>query len=140
MAKFIELHKGKETYLVNLDTVSMVTGNTRESESWWYYTDCGEYEYSMRFYGKSCGKTRQYGQKNRNAERKCKMEHEKCATCKPLTNGDKIRAMSDNELAVYLCNVRYCPTPSPCDPTKNYNDCWDCWNEWLRSPVEESEK
>lgn len=47
MAKFIELHKGKETYLVNLDTVSMVTGNTRESESWWYYTDCGEDAYSV---------------------------------------------------------------------------------------------
>lgn len=42
MAKFIELHKGKDTYLVNLDTVSTVTGNTRDSESWWYYTDGGE--------------------------------------------------------------------------------------------------
>lgn len=48
MAKFIELHKGKETYLVNLDTVSMVTGNTMESESWWYYTDGGgEVAYSV---------------------------------------------------------------------------------------------
>lgn len=70
-----------------------------------------------------------------NAERKCKMEHEKCATCKPLTNGDKIRAMSDNELAEYLSEVHYCPTFSICDATKN---CYDCWAEWLRSPVEES--
>lgn len=47
MAKFIELHKGKETYLVNLDTVSMVTGNTSGGESWWYYTDGGEGAYSV---------------------------------------------------------------------------------------------
>lgn len=39
MAKFVELHKGKETYLVNLDTVSTVTGNASSGESWWYYTD-----------------------------------------------------------------------------------------------------
>lgn len=54
-----------------------------------------------------------------------------------MTNGDKIRAMTDEELAEYLSNVHYCPTPSICDPTKN---CKDCWSEWLRSPVEESEK
>lgn len=85
------------------------------------------------------------------------MAHEKCATCKrsskadgwvvcancihnnsrkdryePMTNGDKIRAMTDEELAEYLSNVHYCPTPSPCDPTKN---CKDCWAEWLRSPA-----
>lgn len=47
---------------------------------------------------------------------------EKCATCKPLTNGDKIRGMSDNELAEYLGNVHYCPDPSFCDPTINCND------------------
>lgn len=60
---------------------------------------------------------------------------EKCATCKPLTNGDKIRGMSDNELAKYLGNVHYCPDPSFCDPTIN---CNDCWLKRLRSPVEES--
>lgn len=47
MAKFIELHKGKETYLVNLDTVSMVTGNASGGESWFYYTDGGECAYSV---------------------------------------------------------------------------------------------
>lgn len=55
----------------------------------------------------------------------------------PMTNADRIRNMTDEELAEYLSNVHYCPTPSPCDPTKN---CKDCWTEWLRSPVEESEK
>lgn len=53
----------------------------------------------------------------------------------PKTNGDKIRAMSDDELAEYLSKVHYCPTPSPCDPTKN---CKDCWTKWLRSTVDES--
>lgn len=42
MAKFVELHKGKETYLVNLDTVCTVTGNASGSESWWYYAE-GDY-------------------------------------------------------------------------------------------------
>lgn len=55
----------------------------------------------------------------------------------PQTNGDRIRGMTDDELAEYLSEVHYCPTPSPCDPTKN---CKDCWTKWLRSPVEESEK
>lgn len=53
-----------------------------------------------------------------------------------MTNGDAIRAMTDEELAEYLSEVHYCPTPSPCGPTKN---CKDCWTEWLRSPVEETE-
>ena len=55
----------------------------------------------------------------------------------PQTNGDRIRGMTDEALAEYLSEVHYCPTPSPCDPTKN---CKDCWTKWLRSPVEESEK
>lgn len=62
---------------------------------------------------------------------------ERARQAKHQTNGDRIRAMTDEELAEYLSEVHYCPTPSHCDPTKN---CKDCWSEWLRSPVEESEK
>lgn len=47
MAKFIELHKGKDTYLLNLDAVCTVTGNASGSESWWYYADGGEGAYSV---------------------------------------------------------------------------------------------
>ena len=54
---------------------------------------------------------------------------------KPKTNADRIRAMPDEELAEYLLNVHYCPTPPICDSKKN---CKDCWLDWLRSPVEES--
>lgn len=65
-------------------------------------------------------------------------EPEKCRYATfPLTNGGKIRAMTDEELAEYLSNVHYCPTPSPCDPTKN---CKECWTEWLRSPVEDGDE
>lgn len=64
------------------------------------------------------------------------MEHEKCATCKPLTNGDKIRGMADEQLAIFLGDVDCC-NPDPCEPGMY---CEKCWLGWLRSPVEESEK
>ena len=64
-------------------------------------------------------------------------EPEKCRYATfPQPNADRIRNMTDEELAEYLSNVHYCPTPSICDPTKN---CNDCWLKWLRSPVEETE-
>lgn len=56
------------------------------------------------------------------------MEHEKCATRKPLTNGDRIRGMTDEELAQFLSAGELIAV------------CKECWLEWLRSPVEESEK
>ena len=67
-------------------------------------------------------------------------KHEKCATCKPLTNGDKIRAMTDRELAYAICDCASClscpaqgicaigDTPAPL-----------ALENWLRSTVEESE-
>lgn len=65
-------------------------------------------------------------------------EPEKCRYATfPQTNADRIRNMTDEELAEYLSNVHYCPTPSICDPTKN---CNDCWLKWLRSEVDGSEK
>ena len=55
----------------------------------------------------------------------------------PMTNADRIRNMTDEELAEYLGNIHYCPAPYPtCDLTK---ECKECWLKWLRSPVEESE-
>ena len=58
------------------------------------------------------------------------MKHEKCATCKPLTNGDKIRAMTDKELAKILNGG--CPPGG----TKCNERCALCWLYWLISPVE----
>ena len=51
-----------------------------------------------------------------------------CIICKgfvPMTNGDRIRAMSDEELAEVLmkqCSGRVCPL----------KNCFDCWLDWLR--------
>lgn len=62
------------------------------------------------------------------------MEHEKCATCKPLTNGDKIRAMTDEELATLISGGDHICDRIPewvCKGAK----CFDCCLAWLRSPV-----
>lgn len=91
-------------------------------------------------------------------------KHDKCGTCRhntpeavlvcdgcihdeslrdrfePMTNGDRIREMTDEalaeELADYLCNkiqdIGLC---------EKYEECGQgCFMDYLRSPVEESEK
>ena len=60
---------------------------------------------------------------------------------KPITNADRIRAMSDEELAEWLQGLKYSPS---CD-SKCHNDfekygeqhtyCVDCWLEWLKEEV-----
>ena len=52
-----------------------------------------------------------------------------------MTNGDKIRAMTDKEIAKIL----NCECP-PGRHEKCNGRCGFCWLSWLRSPVEESEK
>lgn len=49
------------------------------------------------------------------------------------TNGDRIRAMTDEELAG-LCQEWTCP---PHSREEHYDDCTSCWLSWLRSPVKE---
>ncbi len=55
---------------------------------------------------------------------------------KPETNGDRIRAMTDEELAIFLSDVDCC-NPNHCELGMY---CEKCWLSWLRSSVEESEK
>lgn len=55
---------------------------------------------------------------------------------KTRTNADRIRAMSDEELAIFLGDVDCC-NPNHCEPGMY---CGRCWLGWLRSPAEESEK
>ena len=51
-----------------------------------------------------------------------------------MTNADRIRAMSDEELAAILCGDGWnCP---PCE-CKNEDDCLDCWLEWLEQEAQE---
>lgn len=86
------------------------------------------------------------------------MEHEKCATCKrsskadgwvvcanclhnnsrkdryePLTNADRIRNMTDEELATFLGDVDCC-NPNHCEPGMY---CGRCWLDWLKAPADE---
>lgn len=56
---------------------------------------------------------------------------------KPQTNADRIRAMSDEELAELLCIdhcVQICGNNKLCDGT-----CFLCVEEWLRQPVKGGE-
>lgn len=65
-----------------------------------------------------------------------------------MTNGDKIRAMSDSEYADWLCDHLLCgdcPVYAKCGRESrkcgggaSTEDCFDRLLGWLRSPVEES--
>ena len=52
----------------------------------------------------------------------------------PVTNADKIRAMNDEELAKVMERVLGCPVTGDCK--KMFEDCNDCWLDWLQQPAE----
>lgn len=52
----------------------------------------------------------------------------------PKTNADRIRAMSDEELAKLLDYELGCPSTGDC--AKMSKDCKACWLEWLQQPEE----
>lgn len=49
---------------------------------------------------------------------------------KPQTNADKIRAMTDEELACQLAHADDCPDQA--HEAKCDNDCYRCWLDWLK--------
>ena len=51
-----------------------------------------------------------------------------------MTNADRIRAMTDEELAEYIdsWDIMRCPMPV----CKHDNGCVECWLEWLRSEAD----
>ena len=59
----------------------------------------------------------------------CMWEHEEVPT-----NADKIRSMSDKELAEYLLSISTaeCPFDWDCKAST----CIECWNNWLQQSVE----
>ena len=63
-------------------------------------------------------------------------------TEKTKTNADRIREMSDEELASvameYICCM-VMKNAETCDAYDGERECRDCCLAWLRSPVEESE-
>jgi hypothetical protein len=63
--------------------------------------------------------------------------------CKPMTNADRIRAMSDEELAKWLLDmmshkvVCFDEGAFPYTPCRNEeHDCVKCGIEWLKQPAE----
>lgn len=54
----------------------------------------------------------------------------------PMTNADKIRAMSDEELAAYLSDDDRCCPPKHPNCHKYVNNCSGCHLEWLQQPAE----
>ena len=54
---------------------------------------------------------------------------------KPQTNGDRIRSMTDEELAKFVDGRRVCPPTSECSQVCD-GDCVYCWLEWLQQPAE----
>lgn len=65
-----------------------------------------------------------------------------CHTChgggqKPKTNADRIRAMSDEELARTFAQTGNCP-PSP-EYGHNCERCSKCWLDYLRQSVKDGE-
>ena len=61
-------------------------------------------------------------------------DHKDCPwRTEPITNADRIRAMSDEELAKKLQYM--CPVGADC--IKMSGDCKSCWLDWLQQPSEE---
>lgn len=55
-----------------------------------------------------------------------------------MTNADRIRAMSDEELAEFLKDhFLNCP-PTDCPGHPGEVECTNCWLTWLREDVKEA--
>lgn len=54
------------------------------------------------------------------------------ADCEPKTNADRIRSMTDEELADWVANL-HCPHYEDDDYT--CDDCEECWRDWLKQEV-----
>ena len=52
----------------------------------------------------------------------------------PITNADRIRSMSDEELAKFVDGKLVCPPARECSQV--CGDCAACWLQWLQQPVE----
>lgn len=57
--------------------------------------------------------------------------------CGKPTNADRIRAMSDEELALFIekCTKGFIE-PTGCGDNCLREDCYDCWLDWLKQEAE----
>lgn len=53
-----------------------------------------------------------------------------------MTWGDKIRAMTDEELAKWLCVMNIDDCPDKAHERHCMDKCYECWLDWLKSPAE----
>lgn len=71
----------------------------------------------------------------------CKCKPDICHSAVPMTNADRIRAMSDEELAKFLCNFRSCDSSKhPCNGCIAESYCYTGHTgmiDWLCQPAEE---
>ena len=61
---------------------------------------------------------------------------------KPNTNADRIRAMSDEELAAWLMALKFGPLTPWCDfrcEVEYGHSCEKCIPDWLRQPVKDGD-
>ena len=57
---------------------------------------------------------------------------------KPKTNADRIRSMTDDELAEYFMGVADCPLPYQYKYCPNEDKtCLNCWLNWLKQEVKQ---
>ena len=55
-----------------------------------------------------------------------------------ITNADRVRAMSDEELATFMAERNACLRPNlrTKDECWQYDDCEACWLDWLKQEAE----
>ena len=69
-----------------------------------------------------------------------------CQDFRPMTNADRIRAMSDDELSSWIADIAMCnncrakntDTANPCKGL--YVGCKGNWLDWMKQEVERSEE
>ena len=59
------------------------------------------------------------------------------ANPKPITNADRIRAMTDEEMARWIATTADDNCPDTAHERYCDNRCVECWLDWLKAAVEE---
>lgn len=54
-----------------------------------------------------------------------------------MTNADRIRSMTDEELGKLLNEFGHCPLSRIEDDCRSYDRCRDCWIDWLKEEVKD---
>lgn len=65
------------------------------------------------------------------------IEHNHKIEAKPMSNADRIRSMTDEELGKLLNEFGHCPLSRIEDDCRSYDRCRDCWIDWLKEEVKD---